>query len=133
LKEFTQIYETFKKNYENIDSELSNDDKDIIKKKLDPILIQKAEIICKSIKFSVKIMSKLSKHLIEENTKTTKPPTEMLMKTKLFFKITRLIIENSKNSVENSSEKQKEFFKMYIFKFKIFYFNYDFSYKILNL
>ncbi len=57
-------------------------------------------------------MSKLSKHLIEEKDKSLKPATEILFKTKIFLKITRLIIENSKASVENSNDKQKEFFKM---------------------
>jgi len=57
-------------------------------------------------------MSKLSKYLIEEKDKSLKPPAEILLKTKIFLKITRLIIENSKTSVENSNDKQKEFFKM---------------------
>jgi len=57
-------------------------------------------------------MSKFSKHLIEEKDKSLKSPTEILFKTKIFLQITRLIIENAKSSVEKSSEKQKEFFKM---------------------
>jgi len=91
---------------------LTNVDKELIRKKLDAILVQKADIICKSIKFSVRLMSKLSKYLIEEKNKLEKPPTEILLKTKIFLKITRLIIDNSKNSIEKSNDKQKEFFKM---------------------
>ncbi len=100
------------KNYENIDFNLTDTDKEIISKKLDSILYEKADITCKSIKFCVKIMSRLSKHLIDEKEKNSKPQTEILLKTKIFLKITRLIIDNSKISVENSGDKQKEFFKM---------------------
>lgn len=99
-------------NFENSDSELSSSEREILKKKLNSIIAQKAEITCKSIKFSVKLMTKLSKYLAEEKDKNLKPATETLMKLKIFLKITRLIIDNSKFSMENSSQKQTEFFKM---------------------
>lgn len=111
-KQFTTIYETFMKSYENIDIELQADQKELITRKLDSILKQKAEIVCRAIKFCVKLMSKFSKHLMEEKEKSLKPPCETLLQTKIFLKITRLIIDNSKISVENSHDKQKEFFKM---------------------
>jgi len=57
-------------------------------------------------------MSKLAKHLLEEKEKSLKPPADLLLKTKLFLKITRLIIDNSKSSAEMNFDKQKEFFRM---------------------
>ena len=84
----------------------------MINKKLESILIHKAEITCKSIKFSVKLMSKLTKYLNEEKDINLIPSTEILLKSKIFLKITRLIIDNAKISVENSDKKQMEFFRM---------------------
>lgn len=112
-KNFSQIYENFLNNYKNITFELSEAEKEMIKKKLENIMIEKAEITCRSIKFCVKIMSRLLKYISEEKDKNTNVPN-LLLKNKLFLKITKLIIENANESLkcENAPAKQKEFFSM---------------------
>jgi len=106
------MYENFTKNYENINFELSENEKETIKKKLENILVEKAEITCRSIKFCVKIMSKLLNYLTQEKEKNFISKTDLLLKFKLFMKVNRLIIENANQSVRNSTNKQKEFFNM---------------------
>ena len=66
-------------------------------------------------------MSKLLKFITEQNeideNKNLEDNTvnDLLMKTKLFLKITRLVIENTKISIYKKNGKIAEFFSMYIF------------------
>ena len=63
------MYENFVKNYQNINFELSESEKEMIKEKLESIMVEKAEITCRSIKFCVKIMSRLLNYLAQKNDK----------------------------------------------------------------
>merc|ERR1712032_568702 len=63
---------------------------------------------CRSIKFCVKLMSKLLKYIAEEKVSNS----NLLLKNKLFLKITQLIIENANESLKNAENKQKELFTM---------------------
>jgi hypothetical protein len=50
---------------------------------------------------------------LENYTALTLPDTELLMRIKLFLKITRLVVDNSKSALEEvKSEKEAEFFSM---------------------
>jgi hypothetical protein len=40
------------------------------------------------------------------------PFTDLLMKIKLFLKITRLIVDNAKQQISKAVDKEKEFFTM---------------------
>ena len=52
----------------------------------------------------------------EEVEKNGPPDKEVLLKIKLFLKVSRLIVENAKSALEISkSEKESEFFSMYHF------------------
>jgi hypothetical protein len=79
-------------------------------------MVEKAEITCRSIKFCVKIMSRLLLHISEEKEKEIQKEkntnTNLLLKIKLFLRITKLIKENSDESLKNSGNKQREFFIM---------------------
>jgi hypothetical protein len=107
-------------NFHNIKFELQDSEKELIKQKLESIMKEKAEITCRSIKFCVKIMSKLFMHISEEKEKETQKEkntnsitnTNLLMKIKLFLKITKLIKENANQSLKNAGNKQSEFFMM---------------------
>lgn len=99
-------------NFQNINFELSEAEKENIKKKLESIMIEKAEITCRSIKFCVKLMSKLLKYIAEEKENNINSNPNLLLKNKLFLKITQLIIENANESLKNAENKQKEFFTM---------------------
>jgi len=83
-----------------------------IREKLFLIHKEKAELLCKSIKFSTKIMSRILSSV--ENHQTLKlSDTELLIKIKLFLKITRMVVENSKDALDEcKSEKEKDFFTM---------------------
>lgn len=57
-------------------------------------------------------MSKILSAL-ENYTTLNLPDTELLMRIKLFLKITRLVVDNSKSALEEvKSEKEAEFFSM---------------------
>lgn len=75
-------------------------------------MVQKAEITCSSIKYCVKIMSRLLVFIEGENNNKYINYTNLLVKNKLFLKLTRLIIKNCEEALKFSNEKQKEFFDM---------------------
>ncbi len=83
-----------------------------IREKLFLIQKEKVELLCKSIKFSTKLMSKIITAF--ENYETSGiHDNELLVKIKLFLKITRMVVENSKLAIDScKSEKEKEFFTM---------------------
>jgi len=111
------------------------------------IIKENTELVCQSIKLSIRIMSKLIKFISEnskinemENIKTfnnrckstenlnntienltlnSNFTSDLLMKTKLFLKITTLIKENAKSTAEEKIGKAKEFFIMYEILFTI--------------
>lgn len=105
-------------NFQNIKLELQESEKELIKQKLESIMMEKAEITCRSIKFCVKIMSKLLMHIAQEKEKeiqrekNSSTNTNLLLKIKLFLKITKLIKENANESLKNAGNKQREFFTM---------------------
>jgi hypothetical protein len=106
------MYENFSNNCKNINFELSEKEKNSIREKLEIIIVEKAEITCRSIKFSVRIMIKLLNYMLEEKDKNSISKTELLLKLKLFLKITKLIIDNTCIAEEYSTQKQKDFFNM---------------------
>jgi hypothetical protein len=85
-----------------------------IREKIFSIEKQKAELLCKVIKLSTKLMSKFIYSF--ENYQNLKiGDNELLIKIKLFLKITRLVVENSKDAITDcKGEKEKEFFIMYL-------------------
>lgn len=82
-----------------------------IKEKLFNLHKQKVDLLCKAIKFSIKLMSKLlssfgnSENLINNNL-------EFLTKIKLFFKITRMVVENAREQIKIGTGKENDFFTM---------------------
>jgi hypothetical protein len=84
----------------------------LIRKKLEIIMVEKAEITCRSIKFCIKIMIKLLNYIEEQKEKNSISRSELLLKLKLFFQINKLIIENSSLEARDSTNKQREFFNM---------------------
>ena len=91
---------------------LKKEELEKIKEKLSFIQKERAELLCKSIKFSTKMMSRIITILENyENSKINE--TDILMKIKLFLKISRLVVENSKESIlESKSDREREFFTM---------------------
>lgn len=68
--------------------------------------------MCKSIKLSTKLMSRMISAL-ENYENMNLPDGDLLVKIKLFLKITRLVVENAKATVADcQTEKEKEFFTM---------------------
>jgi len=83
-----------------------------IKEKLYSIEKEKVELLCKSIKFSTKLMSKIIS-IFENYEKLRFAENELLLKIKIFLKITRLVVQNSKSAMEScKSENEKNFFTM---------------------
>ena len=69
-------------------------------------------MLCRSIKFSTKLMVKLLTSL-ESKEKMEFFDKEDLVQVKLFLKVTRLVVENARVALsECKSEKETEFFSM---------------------
>lgn len=111
-------YQSFNKTFNTVNNllstnmnSLSNGNLEVIQNKMNSIKIETAELLCKAIKFSTKLMSKLLG--IVENYKSCKiSDVDLLTKIKLFLKITRLVIENSKSQAQNRLGREQEFFTM---------------------
>ena len=94
-------------------NELENSQLEQIRMRLGFLKKEKAELLCKSIKFSTKIMVKILASL-ESKEKEQLPDKELLVQIKLFLKVTRLVVDNAKSALaECKSEKESEFFSMY--------------------
>ena len=121
-QEIVKYYEIFTLNYEKISPNLSREDLEKIDVKLKNILKEQTELVCSYIKLSLKIMSKLLKYISDNNSQNENEGinnkngdyfiNDLLTKTKLFLKISRLVIENAKKYIETKTEKVKEFFSM---------------------
>jgi hypothetical protein len=88
---------------------------ELIRNKLFQLQKEKTELLCQSIKFSIKLMNKMIL-LIENSTQMNENRThfesDLLMKIKLFLKITRVVMEKAKEQVKESEGLQNEFFQM---------------------
>jgi hypothetical protein len=82
---------------------------------------EKNSLVCESIKLSTKLMSKLltsfsiHQNNEEENINIENNhnlSNEILIKLKLFLKITRLVQSQTKEEIENSNEEKNKFFSM---------------------
>jgi hypothetical protein len=85
------------------------EEKQAIKDKLISIEREKTNLVVQSIKTSTKLMTKINNALDVQNTSS-----DVLMKIKIFLKMTRIIIENTKqciNDCQGGSQKL-EFFQM---------------------
>jgi hypothetical protein len=91
---------------------LKQEELEKIKEKLKLIQRERIELVCKSIKFSTKMMTRIITILENyENSKINE--TDILMKIKLFLKVSRLVVENSKECItESKSDREREFFTM---------------------
>ncbi len=76
---------------------------------------EKTDLLCNCVKFSLNLMFKtLSGFENIEHEKFVE--NDNLIKFKLFLKIIRLVVENSKNAQDKSSnDKEREFFSMYFY------------------
>jgi hypothetical protein len=92
--------------------ELDASQLELIRIKLGSLKKEKAEHLCRSIKFSTKLMTKILSSI--EHVKI--PDKDVLLKIKVFLKVTRLVVEQAKTALsECKSEKETEFFSMYFY------------------
>jgi hypothetical protein len=111
-------YQYFKKTLDTVNqilsfnyNSISADELEVVNNKLTSIKKETAELLCKAIKFSTKLMTKLLS--IVENYQSSKfTEVDLLTKIKLFLKITRLVIDNAKTHAQNTTGKEQEFFTM---------------------
>jgi hypothetical protein len=90
-----------------------------IREKLSVVQREKTALVCQSIKFSTKIMNKILT-AIEKVTDVSNgqgilhssQPADLLMKIKIFLKITRLITEQVNVEVSQSQGPENQFFSM---------------------
>jgi hypothetical protein len=83
-----------------------------IRQKLFIVQREKAELLCRSIKFSTKLMSKIISSF-EGKEKLNLKDNELLMKIKLFMKISRMVVDNSKVALATvQSEQERKLFSM---------------------
>ena len=83
-----------------------------IRERLFMIQKEKAELLCRSIKFSTKLMAKIILSL-ECYEKLQLKDNELLIKIKLFLKITRMVVDNSRTALSNvQSDQEKKLFSM---------------------
>ena len=111
-------YQSFNKTFNTVNNvlstnmnSLSSGDLEVIQNKMNSIKIETAELLCKAIKFSTKLMSRLL-GILENYNSCKITEVDLLTKIKLFLKITRLVIENSKSQAQNTQGREQEFFTM---------------------
>ncbi len=93
-------------------NELENSQLEQIRMRLGLLKKEKAEQLCKSIKFSTQLMVKILASL-EAKQKAELPDKELLLQIKLSLKVTRLVVDNAKTALsECKSEKESDFFSM---------------------
>jgi hypothetical protein len=111
-------YQSFKKTLDTVNQilsinyhSISADELEVVVQKMNCIKKETAELLCKAIKFSTKLMTRLL--TIVDNYHTFKiTEVDLLTKIKLFLKITRLVIDNAKIHAQNAYGKEQEFFTM---------------------
>lgn len=111
-------YQSFKETLNSVNQILNTSCHSISADELEPV-IQKinsikreiADLLCKSIKFSTKLMTRLLT-IVESYQSNKFTEVDLLTKIKLFLKITRLVIENAKIFAQNANGKEQEFFTM---------------------
>lgn len=82
-----------------------------IKNKLNDLNKERIELICKCIKSSIQLISKLMKYF--DNLQNSKNDNETLIQIKLLCKITRSIVNNANIEIRRTNNKrEKEFFTM---------------------
>jgi hypothetical protein len=86
---------------------LKNEDLKLLREKLNNIEIEKNTLLVQAVKISTKLMTKISDVLKSSNTSL-----DVLMKIKLFLKISRIVIENTKEIINNFKGQRAEFFQM---------------------
>lgn len=82
-----------------------------MKEKLLIIQKEKSELVCKTIKFETKLISKI----LDSIEKSTIRTPNILMKIKMFLKVVRLMVAKAKEEVSKTSADQQNFFMMYYF------------------
>jgi hypothetical protein len=85
---------------------LNNDDLTILRNKLNAIEIEKNSLVIQAIKTSTKLMTKINNTVMALNT-----PHDILMKIKLLLRITRIVIDNTKEILTQGGQKA-DFFQM---------------------
>lgn len=100
-------------------NELKTEELEKIKEKLFNLHKDRIHLLCKSIKFSVKLMSKIFNFFnknVEKNENSKISDNDLLIKIKLFLKIIRIVANNLKDLIEKSkNKKEREFFTLYLF------------------
>jgi hypothetical protein len=85
----------------------NNEERQVITAKLNNIEMEKNNLIVQAIKTSTKLMTRINHFLCNSNT-----PHDVLIKIKLFLKISRIVIENVKEIIRNEKGQKAEFFQM---------------------
>lgn len=102
---------------------LDETEKQILKEKLTTIHREKVQLMCQSIKFSIKLMTRILNQIEEKKSgkEIYKLDSGLLLKIKLFLKLTRLVMDNTKAEISTirndknilmNQPKQLEFFMM---------------------
>jgi hypothetical protein len=114
FKKFNEILSS--ENFRDINN-LTIDEMEIVKQKIFSINKEKVELVCQSIKISIKLMTRIVESI--ENSKSNS--IEVLKKIKLILKITRIVLEKSKECMLTYKlDAQNKFFTMiYVFTEKI--------------
>ena len=111
-------YQTYKKTFDSVNQILatnyqsfSAEELEVVVQRINSLKRENAELLCKAIKFSTKLMSRLLSTV--ENYHSCKiTEIDLLTKIKLFLKITRLVIDNAKTHAQTTSGREQEFFTM---------------------
>ncbi len=83
-----------------------------IREKLFIVQREKAELLCRSIKFSTKLMAKIISSF-EGLEKLNLKDNDLLVKIKLFLKISRMVVDNSKVALAAvQTDQEKKLFSM---------------------
>jgi hypothetical protein len=103
--------EKFDKVYKSGNFNLNKDENKSLEERIHYIRIELSQILCKTIKFSTNLMKKLLESF--EIQKTNKlVDSDRLLSIKMFLKMTRIIIDNAKSCIVETSGSELEFFKM---------------------
>lgn len=110
MQSFNRIYASL--DLSNLQESLkffNSNDLEKVKDKLFNLHKERIDLVCKSIKFSIQLMSK-TVSLFENSDNNC---METLSKIKLFLKITRMVVENAKEQIKVGKGKENDFFTMY--------------------
>jgi len=91
---------------------LEKNELETIREKLFLVQREKAELLCRSIKFSTKLMAKIISSF-EGHEKLNLKDNDLLIKIKLFMKIIRMVVDNSRAFLATvQSDQEKKLFSM---------------------